>query len=109
MKTSLKMVAFGSALVLSIVAASTASAQGKPGAADRAARKERLKEHGAIMRQKLESLSPEQKAALKAYRDAYKAEKMSLRAQIKAGTLDKKTAAEQLKAWREANRPAKKS
>lgn len=108
MKRSLRMVALGSAFILSIAAASTAGAQGQgPSAADRAARRERMKEHGAMMRQKFESLSPEQKAAFKAYREAYKTERMSLRAQVKAGTLDRKNAAEQLKAWREANRPKK--
>ena len=60
-----------------------------------------------MMRQRAASLSPEQKAALKAYSEAYRAERKSLSAQVKAGTLDKKSAAEQLKAWRKANRPKK--
>lgn len=103
MKTSIRMI--GLAFTLSVVAASAAGAQtGRPNAADRAARIERAKEHGALMRQKFESLSPEQKAAFKAHKEAYKAERMSLRDQVKAGTLDRKTAAEQLKAWREANK-----
>lgn len=106
MKTSLRMA--GLAFVLSTAAVSAAGAQsGKPNAADRAARIERAKERGAMMRQKFASLSPEQKAAFKAYMEAYKVERMSLRDQVKAGTLDKKSAAEQLKAWREANRPKK--
>lgn len=106
MKTPLRMIALGSALILGLATASTAEAQGRvPNTADRAARRERAKEQGAIMRQRFESLTPEQKAAFKAYREAYRTERMSLRAQVKAGTLDRKSAAEQLKAWREANRP----
>jgi hypothetical protein len=104
MKTSLKMLAIGSALVIAVAA--TAHAQATSGTT-RAARIERAKERGAVMRQRAQSLSPEQKAALKAYRDAYRAERKSLSAQVKAGTLDKKSAAEQLKAWRQANRPKK--
>ena len=38
---------------------------------------------------------------------AYQDERKSLMEQVKAGTIDKKTAAEQLKAWREAHKPAK--
>ena len=105
MKTSLGMA--GLAFILSTVAVSAGAQSGKPNAADRAARIERAKERGAMMKQKFASLSPEQKAAFKAYMEAYKAERMSLRDQVKAGTLDKKSAAEQLKAWREANRPKK--
>ena len=87
-------------------AASTSHAQATTNP-DRAARIERAKERGAVMRQKAQSLTPEQKKALKAYREAYKVERKSLGAQVKAGTLDKKSAAEQLKAWRQANRPKK--
>ena len=107
MKTSHRMVVLGSAFLISVVAGTAGAQSGKPSAADRAARIERAKERGAMMRQKFASLSPDQKAALKAYMEAYKAERMSLRDQVKAGTLDKKSAAEQLKAWRQANRPKK--
>lgn len=48
-------------------------------------------------------------AAQKEYAKALRAEEKSLRAQVKAGTLTKKSAAEQLKAWRQANKPAPKT
>jgi Spy/CpxP family protein refolding chaperone len=106
MKKSLKMVAFGSVFVLGITAASTAGAQAPTtGVRDGASRREHIREHRAHIREKLHTLSPEQRAAWKAYQKAYQAERKALREQVKAGTLDKKTAAEQLKAWREANRP----
>ena len=105
MKTSLKMVALGSAFVLSLTAVSAAGAQGT-GSGARLRPRERVREHRADVRQHLATMTPEQKAAFKAYEKAYLAERKLLHDQIKAGTLTKESAAEQLKAWRKANRPA---
>jgi hypothetical protein len=52
---------------------------------------------------------PAPSAAQKAYAKALRAEEKSLHAQVKAGTITKKSAAEQLKAWREANKPTAKT
>jgi hypothetical protein len=52
---------------------------------------------------------PAPTAAQKAYAKALRAEEKSLRSQVKAGTITKQSAADQLKAWREANKPAAKT
>ena len=104
-KTILTTAAFAAfAFVLS---AGTAQAQtARPhGGPDAEARREFLKEHKGELKAKWESLTPDQKAAFKANFKAYQDERKSLMAQVKAGTLDKKSAADQLKAWREAHKP----
>ena len=52
---------------------------------------------------------PAPTAAQKAYAKALRAEQKSLRDQVKAGTITKQSAADQLKAWREANKPTAKT
>ena len=52
---------------------------------------------------------PAPTAEQKAYAKALRAEQKSLHDQVKAGTLTKQSAADQLKAWREANKPATKT
>ena len=114
-KTVLTTLSFA-ALVLAL-SASSAHAQGARGragagagagaSADGEARRAFMKEHRGEMKAKWESLTPAQRDAYKAQMKAYHEERKSLMAQVKAGTIDKKTAAEQLKAWREAHRPAK--
>ena len=112
-KTVLTTLSFA-ALVLAL-SASSAHAQGARGragagagaSADGEARRAFMKEHRGEMKAKWESLTPAQRDAYKAQMKAYHDERKSLMAQVKAGTIDKKTAAEQLKAWREAHRPAK--
>lgn len=94
------------ALVISSSSAQAQGARGRAGAgADVAARRAWMQEHRADLKAKWESLTPEQRDAYKAHLTAYRDERKSLMEQVKAGTLDKKTAATQLKAWREANKP----
>jgi len=109
MRTSLKVVVFGAALALSAAIASPAAAQRGTRAsdADRTARREAMKERRDAAIQKRENMTPEQKAAFKAQATAYREKRTALMADVKAGKIDRKTAAEQLKAWRESNRPAK--
>lgn len=90
--------------------AGLAGAQGtrtRPAGADQEARREWMKEHRGEAKERWEALTPEQRDVFKAHRTAYNAERKSMMAQVKAGTLDKKTAAEKLKAWREAHKPTK--
>jgi hypothetical protein len=105
MKTSMKMAALGSVFVLSLTAVSAAGAQGTAGVGARVRARERVRDHRADVRQHLATMTPAQKAAYKAYEKAYLKERKLLHEQIEAGTLTKESAAEQLKAWRQANRP----
>ena len=115
MRTSLKVAVFGAALALTAAIASPAAAQqgttrtGSTG--DRAARREQMhqqmQERRAAATQRRESMSEEQKAARKAQAEAYREKRSALMADVRAGKIDRKNAAEQLKAWREANRPAR--
>ena len=52
---------------------------------------------------------PAPTAEQKAFAQAFRAQQKSLRDQVKAGTITKKSAAEQLKAWRAANKPTTKT
>ena len=52
---------------------------------------------------------PAPTAEQKAFAQAFRAQQKTLRDQVKAGTITKKSAAEQLKAWRAANRPTTKT
>ena len=113
-----------SAFTALALSASVASAQppragaGRPGA----------QEHRAELRDKLKSMTPEErKAALaaakerrdeakknpseenKAWRTALQAEIKANHEAVKAGTITRQTAAAQLKAWREAHPAPKKS
>lgn len=93
-----------------------------------AARGPAAQEHRAELREKLKNMTPEErKAALekakenrkdrvenmtdeqKAWAKAYQAELKATREGVKAGTLTKATAAQQLKAWRDAHPHPKKS
>ncbi len=106
------------AFAATILGVSSANAQATSGTRDPAAAQERRAE----MREKLKAMTPEQRkvaiAAAKAKRearnasltDAQRAWQTSLNAElkathdgVKAGTLAKETAAQQLKAWRTAN------
>ncbi len=109
---------------LLVSAGSTAQAQPARGGA----RGPAAQEHRAELREKLKNMTPEQrKAALekakenrkdrvdnmsdeqKAWAKAYQAEVKATRDGVKAGTLTRATAAEQLKAWRDAHPHPKKS
>lgn len=106
------------ALAATMIGVSTASAQVTTGARGPAAAQERRAE----MREKLKTMTPDERkvaiAAAKEKRearnanltDAQKAWQKSLNGElktthdgVKAGTLTKETAAQQLKAWRDAN------
>ncbi|NBW64485.1 hypothetical protein EBR44_01745 [bacterium] len=52
---------------------------------------------------------PAPTAEQKAFAQAFRAQQKTLRDQVKAGTITKKSAAEQLKAWRAANKPTTKT
>jgi hypothetical protein len=52
---------------------------------------------------------PAPTAEQKAFAQAFRAQQKSMRDQVKAGTITKKSAAEQLKAWRAANKPTTKT
>ncbi len=112
------------ALAVSALGAGAVSAQPARGAA----RGPAAQEHRAELREKLKNMTPEErKAALekakenrkdrvdnmsdeqKAWAKAYHAEVKSTREAVKAGTLTKQTAAQQLKAWRDAHPHPKKS
>jgi hypothetical protein len=56
------------------------------------------------MKARAKNATPEQKAYAKALIE----EQKKIRAEVKAGTLDRKSAAAELKAWREANPAPKK-
>ncbi|MEP6622765.1 MAG: hypothetical protein ABJE47_25820 [bacterium] len=93
------------AFILTLSASSVQAQAARPGAgADAEARREWMKEHRADMKAKWETLTPEQRAAFKADMKAYQDERKSLMEQVKAGKIDKKTAAAQLKAWREEHK-----
>jgi hypothetical protein len=92
--------------VLTVGTATVASAQaggrgrgaaGRPTAAA-TLRRERIKD-------RLKNATPAQKAYIK----ALMAEHQKLRAEAKAGTIDRQSAAADLKAWRAANPPPKKA
>lgn len=112
------------ALAVSTLGASGAHAQAARGAG----RGPAAQEHRAELREKLKNMTPEErKAALekakenrkdrvdnmsdeqKAWAKAYQAELKATRDGVKSGTLTKATAAEQLKAWRDAHPHPKKS
>ncbi len=106
------------AFAATLLGVSSVSAQAGTGARGTAAAQERR----ADMRAKLKAMTPEDRklaiAAAKEKREAHNAtltdaqkawqksldgERKSTHAGVKAGTLTKETAAQQLKAWREAN------
>jgi hypothetical protein len=62
-----------------------------------------IRQRREAMRQRLENMPPEQRAFLEALR----AERASIRDQVKAGTLDRQAARETMRAWIQANRPAR--
>ena len=64
-------------------------------------------EQRAARKAKLEALTPAQRDAMKARMKEYREQRKSLMEQVKAGKIDRKTADEQLKAWREAHKPSK--
>jgi Spy/CpxP family protein refolding chaperone len=102
MRKATILMTFGAALALA-VSATPSHAQAGVRRAAAAASRQGAGKRRAEMREKFKNLTPEQKAALKDYEKTAAAERKSLAAQVKAGTLTKATAAEQLKAWRAAN------
>ncbi len=103
MKLSLRLLTLSTAAMIGASAVPVlAHAQGaRP---DRAAHREHAAENRARMRRRLEHASPEQKEWLK----ALMAERKQLRADVKAGKIDKAAAKAQLHAWRESHKPPTK-
>jgi Spy/CpxP family protein refolding chaperone len=114
------------AAVFLCAAASVQAQVGGPGRGPSAAQnlRERRMELRDRMRDRLKDMTPEQRQAArdrarqhfenlpddqKAWIKSYRAEHKSVRDQVRAGTIDRKTAASQLKAWREANPRPRKS
>lgn len=115
MRKSLFSTLSGAALAL-VLSASVAESQAttrRPDG-DPAARREAIKDRREAMKdrredrkERIEALTPAQREAAKAHMKAYQEQRKLVHEQLKAGTIDRKTAAEKLKAWREANKPAK--
>ncbi|MEP6692045.1 MAG: hypothetical protein ABJD07_12875 [Gemmatimonadaceae bacterium] len=90
-----------------LLVSSTAAVAGAQTATRGPGTREHAAAHGAERRERLrerfEHGTPEQKSWLK----AYATERRQLHADVKAGKIDRKTAAAQLKAWRTTNKPPK--
>ncbi|MDQ6830103.1 MAG: hypothetical protein M3081_14700 [Gemmatimonadota bacterium] len=103
MRLSLRLLTLGTAAMLgasTVPAVAHAQAATRP---DRTAQRERVAEDRARLRRRFEHATPEQKEWLK----ALSAERRQLRADVKAGKIDKAAAKAQLHAWRQAHKAPK--
>ncbi|MBX9927896.1 MAG: hypothetical protein K2X99_03200 [Gemmatimonadaceae bacterium] len=93
-----------------VLAGSTLQAQGGTGQAgqgQRPARPQVDPAKQAERRARFDALTPEQKEAAKAAREQARTQRQQIAADVKAGKITKEQAREQLKALRDARRPAK--
>ena len=123
MRTALILIGVAATLAAGPAAAQTSG--GGRGAAGRAAPPTNLgRERQAAIRERIRNATPEQREALRArgsmaagrarpepsaaqkeFNRVLREKRQALRADVAAGKLDRKTAAEELRAWMKANRP----
>ena len=73
---------------------------------NRRAQRDRMVARRAVARERARNLTPEQRQAMQAGREALRVERQSIGEQLRAGTLTREQARERLQAWRAEHQPS---
>jgi len=80
-----------------------AAAQGR--VVNRQAVRDRIVAQRAVMRERIRNLTPEQRQLLQTTREAFRAERVRVGEQLRAGTITREQARTQMQAWRREHAP----